>query len=405
MTAYLLFSQFAAAGKTAFLFIGAAYATTGLFTIPYLAAFPGVFLPLKLTPGMEQFSIWLWTAWHCLFPAIIGVCLSFDPGVKMRLPEAIRKMALRRTLAASFLIAIVLTTTLFFSRASLPRFALHGRFLPLFTHLAAPGLALFAFLVIAIVLCRVKAPTSLQYWLLVSLLAMGLDAGLNGFAPSRYTLSWYVGKTETLFTSSTVVIALLGEIYVLFRHLSKMTLTDPLTGIRNRRGFQEALQERIDEGRRGGTSFALFIIDIDHFKTYNDAYGHAAGDLALKRVAGALQSSLFCSSDFIARYGGEEFVVLLSPIAFQEASRVAERLRRSVESLKIPHRASAAGPGLTVSIGAACAGLPVLLSAAEIFEKADGALYEAKASGRNCVSGLSNGLYPALLTAGLRPAV
>src|SRR5581483_7144336 len=136
-----------------------------------------------------------------------------------------------------------------------------GAFLPLFTRVATPFLSSFSVLVAVAISYRTKARSSLQNWLILSVLTLGLDEALNAFSPGRNTLSWYFGKFETLLTASIVLIALPTEINVSYRRLSKMAMIDPLTGIHNRRGFRSNLQSCIDK-RGPGTSFALLMIDI-----------------------------------------------------------------------------------------------------------------------------------------------
>jgi diguanylate cyclase (GGDEF)-like protein len=131
---------------------------------------------------------------------------------------------------------------------------------------------------------------------------------------------------------------------------------------------------------------SLLMIDVDHFKLYNDLYGHPRGDRVLARVAGAMKAALRRPSDFIARYGGEEFAVILPDTSPEGALLVAERLREAVQELSIEHAKCSTGPCVTISLGAATSavpeGLPLLLAA-------DGALYEAKRAGRNRVHGVA----------------
>ena len=368
----------------AFLFIAAAYAVTGLLTIPYLAWFPGVFL-MHPSLGNEQVSVWLWIVWHFTFPVIIGTALLVDPGFNKRITERFRKFALRLTVAGTLAFAFVLTTGMFLGAQRLPRLVSHMHFMPAFGHITTP-LAVSSFVLLAAIILRSPPRATLQYWLLIAVLTGALDATLNSFAPSRYSLSWYLGKIETLVTSGIVLVALLGQISLGYKKLLDMTLLDPLTGVRNRRGLSEMLQYTLDMGRRNNAPTGLLIIDIDHFKLYNDHYGHAAGDIALRMVAQALQSALTRSTDVVARYGGEEFVVILPATQHCSADQIAGRLRRAVESLTIPHAGSLSGPMLTVSVGVSgTLGRPAL-SGSELFRDADVALYEAKALGRNRVA-------------------
>ena len=167
--------------------------------------------------------------------------------------------------------------------------------------------------------------------------------------------------------------------------LQRISNMDGLTGINNRRRFDEYAGTEWRRARREQVPLALLIADVDNFKSYNDTYGHLAGDAALKRIAETIRSSCGRAADLPARYGGEEFVLVLPATAAESARLVGERLRRAVQDLKIEHSASSAGPHLTVSIGGAAV-IPTkedgLLG---LIAMADKNLYEAKAKGRNSV--------------------
>jgi diguanylate cyclase (GGDEF)-like protein len=159
-----------------------------------------------------------------------------------------------------------------------------------------------------------------------------------------------------------------------------MAMTDALTDVGTRRRFQVEGRFLYEAAHRKDQTIAAMMIDIDHFKSVNDRFGHAAGDIVLKRVAEACGSDLR-GSDLLARYGGEEFVVLLPEAGTREAAAAAERMRRRIESIDHPEINGA----VTVSIGIACAvpGAPGTFDA--FVQRADEALYHAKAEGRNRV--------------------
>jgi two-component system chemotaxis family response regulator WspR len=199
---------------------------------------------------------------------------------------------------------------------------------------------------------------------------------LNAFVLNRYSLNWYLGKIETLITATVVMVVLLSEVGGLYRRLGTMAILDPLTGLRNRRSFDEYVQWTL--GQRVKAEVAFLLLDIDCFKQYNDCYGHIAGDVCLQRVARELQDSLLRSVDLCARYGGEEFVVLLPDVTARGAREVAERIRLRVEGLGIAHAGSSVGPVVTVSIGVAHTAVANAVDAGRLFALADSALYEAK---------------------------
>ncbi len=165
---------------------------------------------------------------------------------------------------------------------------------------------------------------------------------------------------------------------------------DGLTGIANRRRFDEALAAEWRRCQRDDTPLAVLMVDIDHFKRFNDRYGHQAGDEALCAVAAALRHGMGRPFDLAARYGGEEFVCLLPGSDFAGACTKAAQIRIAVEALGIPHDRSSVSDRVTVSIGvAACAPGP-LEEAGTLLAAADEALYEAKHNGRNRVAGQSS---------------
>ena len=167
--------------------------------------------------------------------------------------------------------------------------------------------------------------------------------------------------------------------------LTRLSSTDVLTGLANRRVFKAALATEWARCRRQHAPIALLSFDIDHFKALNDTLGHAAGDLALQRVAAALQEGIRRAGDVLARVGGEEFVALLPQTNLAEAQTLAEELRKRVASAAISHPSSSVGGHVTVSIGVASVIPDETVEPDELFAAADEALYRAKAGGRNRV--------------------
>lgn len=181
----------------------------------------------------------------------------------------------------------------------------------------------------------------------------------------------------------TELIKLQGELEAANSRLRDLSLLDSLTGISNRRRFDQRLDEEWSRAARNGEPLSLLMIDIDFFKNFNDTYGHVAGDQCLVDVASALARSLHRPADLVARYGGEEFAVILPATNGEGAGEVAERLRVEIERLALPHESSAAAPCLTISIGAATAHPRADISPYSLVKAADQALYQAKTQGRN----------------------
>ncbi|MBU0575608.1 MAG: diguanylate cyclase, partial [Proteobacteria bacterium] len=167
--------------------------------------------------------------------------------------------------------------------------------------------------------------------------------------------------------------------------LIRLSRHDGLTGIANRRHFDEFYQQEWKRALREETPLSLLLCDLDFFKNYNDTYGHQAGDDCLRAVAGVLQKGLRRPGDLTARYGGEEFIVVLPGTLREGALAVAESLRRAVEALAIPHSASAAASVVTICLGVSITVPGPGESPADLLAAADRALYQAKEGGRNRV--------------------
>ncbi|OGR05159.1 MAG: diguanylate cyclase response regulator [Deltaproteobacteria bacterium RIFOXYD12_FULL_50_9] len=169
------------------------------------------------------------------------------------------------------------------------------------------------------------------------------------------------------------------------RELEKLSSLDGLTGISNRRRFDEALLQEWRRAMRSGSIMSVIILDIDFFKLYNDNYGHQGGDDCLKKVARTLEGCLRRVSDMVARYGGEEFVAILPEIDAAGAMSLAESMRAGIQEQRIPHAKSKVSEYVSISVGVASA-IPQADAAPEsLVAAADLALYKAKEEGRNRV--------------------
>jgi diguanylate cyclase (GGDEF)-like protein len=173
------------------------------------------------------------------------------------------------------------------------------------------------------------------------------------------------------------------QLEVLSRH-------DALTGLFNRRHFDEMKEAEFQRALRSGQPLSLLICDIDHFKAFNDHYGHARGDQCLREVAQVIRSVITRSGDVLARIGGEEFTVLLPNTSEADARQVAERVRAAVSRLQLAHAASKFGANITISIGLAQLQIGEMADFDALFEAADQALYSAKEKGRDRVESSSS---------------
>jgi diguanylate cyclase (GGDEF)-like protein len=179
-----------------------------------------------------------------------------------------------------------------------------------------------------------------------------------------------------------------AELQVLNGQLEQLSRSDALTGLFNRRHFDEVKEQEFRRAQRSGEPLSVLLCDIDFFKRYNDTYGHALGDQCLRTVAEAMRASTARAGDLLARIGGEEFAVLLPGTDEPTARVLAEKLRDSVAALAVAHATSEVAPHVTLSIGVACLRAGNAPTFDALLHLADRALYRAKGRGRNRVSSL-----------------
>jgi diguanylate cyclase (GGDEF)-like protein len=203
--------------------------------------------------------------------------------------------------------------------------------------------------------------------------AVGILVVDNAFSEREMTIR----ETQLLVALANLT-AIAVENGRLFARMRALAEVDGLTGVANRRTYDVSVQRMLTEARQTGRSLSLVILDVDHFKQYNDDHGHLAGDDVLRVVASTLASNAR-KSDLVARYGGEEFAVLLPGTSVEQAAIVARKLVRAVEDAgDMPHG------NVTISAGVACSPAGIL-DATQLFEEADRAVYRAKHAGRNRV--------------------
>ena len=248
----------------------------------------------------------------------------------------------------------------------------------------------------------------LQAALLVLLFVRGVAARDQGFAPARFYLIAFVFAAagilindlnlhgvifphQNLTRAFDAGIALEALLFALAladrnRALSALIRLDGLTGIANRRSFDGALARAWDRSRRSHSALGVLMIDVDHFKRYNDTHGHQAGDEILRRVAEGVEAAVLRPDDVAARYGGEEFLILLPDTERDGALLVAENLRSEIEKAELSGIGS-----VTASLGVAV--LPTdAVEPDDLMRKADRALYIAKETGRNRVNAITRAL-------------
>ena len=205
---------------------------------------------------------------------------------------------------------------------------------------------------------------------------MGLSLGAVDFISKPINPAIVRARVKTHLTLKAQADMLRQYVYI-----------DGLTGVRNRRSFDEQLASEWGRAMRDATALSVVMIDVDFFKRYNDHYGHLAGDACLRSVASALRQATKRPGDLVARYGGEEFACLLPGTPLEGALVVAQQMGAGVEALGLAHAASSVGPSVTVSLGVCSIHGREPGSAHALLLAADAQLYRAKASGRNRACG------------------
>lgn len=390
ITAYLLLSQFASNRQVFAGFVASAY----LFLIPLvtvqLLVFPGVFAPKGLLNAGVQSAVWIWVFWHASFPTLILLALMAQQKLTT---QQVAPMQLKYWLWGFVLIPVLCSL-------ALALFATWGsHWLPIliaknsYKQLLHSPYALLVWglnaLALVCMIRRARSNNVLYTWLSVALLASLIDVTLTLFAGARFSLGWYAARISSSVSSMVLLCALLWEVNRLYvatqranESLYQQSVKDTLTGLFNRRYLESQLAIHIDHAKRHKEPLCLLVLDVDHFKAFNDQHGHLAGDDCLVAVAKQLEQSLYRPADFIARYGGEEFIVVLPHTDAKDGMQIAERLRLNVSAEKIEYQ----GQLLSVTISIGCAVLRHSEDTAQsLLIAADSALYQAKAAGRNCV--------------------
>lgn len=394
IAAFLLGARFAATRVAMLAALGGAYAFTAITVALQLLMFPGVFARTGLLGALPYSAAWMWVFWHGGFPALVIVAelvrkrLPAPPFARERL-DARGWLLIAAPAALAALLGVLVThvdlASPFHDVASAaPASAIAG-------NLAGLAICALNLIAIAIVLLKGRLRLVLDLWIVVALLASLVDAALNSLSIEPFTVGWYVARVFSMFAPGVLVCVLVWEVTALYRQLAEEHATlirasarDALTRVYNRSYFDEQFRQAFERATRSGQPLSLVMFDVDHFKHYNDAFGHLHGDACLGAVAGALASTLREPGGFVARYGGEEFALVLPDTDADEAAALAERARAAVEQLGIP--SPAAGGLVTVSAGCATRDAIVASSPNALIEAADAALYAAKHAGRNRVS-------------------
>jgi diguanylate cyclase (GGDEF)-like protein len=411
ITAVFLLGQRQSSRSHGLSLLAGGYLFTALMSTVHALSFPGLFAPNGLLDAGPQTTAWLYMFWHGGFPLFVIAYTRY--GLEQQRADEGRITILSTVVSiVSLVCGLALLTTL--GQDLLPTIMQDNHYTPAMILVVSAVwllnlLALYA-------LARRRPYSMLDLWLIVTMCAWLFDIALSAVLNAgRYDLGFYAGRIYGLLAASFVLVVLLhehGKLYVQLiklrdidrekaDSLHRLSTVDSLTGIANRRAFEDALDQEWRRMMRHGTTLSLLMVDVDCFKRFNDTYGHVAGDQCLRVVAQVLAGKARRAGEMAARYGGEEFVVLLPHADIVEAKKLGEVICASVRDCEILHEQSDAAPYVTISVGAASiANLPELAAtlsregtlpsatmpgATVLVETADHALYRAKKAGRNRV--------------------
>lgn len=422
IVAFLLFGQFAYRRRPTYLLLGAAYLFNALVMIPFLLTFPGALRAEGVVIGGSQSSVWVWHAWHIVFPLLVILSLLVhERDAEHTVPpqQIVPGIAWTVVAAAALATLVAIATSVFHER--LPVLVTPDRVPVTPTFHVAGGIAVaVTATALALAVWSGRRRAILHIWLAVAIAALLGDTVASLTAPGRYTVGWYFGRVESMVAATVLLLVYLTQTNRLYRQLSKrvselfasnrklaalveekealvaelqqrkeeirqLAHFDPVTELPNRRLLMDRLEHALAQGARHGHATALLFLDLDKFKAVNDRLGHEAGDRLLHEV-GARIAHCVRREDTASRLGGDEFVVLLPVVAKKEdAEATAEKI---LKALGEPITLAGEPLEITASVGVALSGPGARLTASEFLARADEAMYVAKKSGRNrcCVA-------------------
>jgi len=390
LTAYFLAFQFRSSRDPFLAGLSGAYGFTAVIVFFQILVFPGQFSPTGLLGAGPQSAIWIWVFWHGGFPVFVTLALLLRAGPLIRGREHLLPGIGAGLMAAGPLTAVGLAYFAIAGKDFLPPI-ITGLYYGALTHsLIAPVLEALALTALVVCIWTTRLRDLLTLWIAVALVTGLADIVLAMTASARFSLGWYGGRVLSVISSSIVLCVLIYEFSKLYDQLIKTNLglseraiRDGLTGAYNRGYFIEQFPREMRRAGRDRAMLSLLMIDVDHFKSYNDLRGHQMGDQCLIAIVGALSAAVRRPADFIARYGGEEFAVVLPGTNAAGAARLVEAIREAVRGRALP---SDDKTGALVTISAGVATFDARFDAftgEELIRRADAALYQAKAGGRD----------------------
>jgi diguanylate cyclase (GGDEF)-like protein len=392
ITAYLLFVHAPLSRRFDLLCLGGAYLFSSSMAIGQLLVFPGVVSVNGLFGAGSQSAVWLWVFWHGGFPALIIAAMAVRwlarRGISFGRPAAIHGFAMT---ACVLCLAVGLEAFVTQCQGLLPTLIQGRSYLQLAHSLPGRLVLILNFAALAVVLRVTRGRAVLDLGLSIALLASTIDAVLSLKAGARFSLGWYVSRLGSVVSAVSVLIVYLREVTLLYARvirlnekLAEQAAIDVTTDLYNRRHFNRHLHVTLRDAARRQESTGLLLIDIDHFKLFNDRYGHLAGDDCLHQVAQAIAGAIRRPSDVAARYGGEEFAVILPGTGGTGANHMAQRVLGAIRALALDHAASPTAAIVTVSIGVGTAQPGTRFE--DLIRESDEGLYAAKRAGRNRVA-------------------
>lgn len=396
VVAFLLFGQFAHRRLMFYAILGAAYCFNALIAIPFFLTFPGAVQAGQLLVGGTQSSIWVWHAWHILFPLFVVLALLVHARRDERAPGPQRiaaTIAWSVVAAVALVVAIAIVVTAF--HEALPILITTQR-VPLTDSFYVVGGVATVCTGVALGLAAwsARCRSILHIWLAIVLVAYMGDVVASLAAFARYTVGWYVSRIGSMLAATLLLVVLLNEINRLYYRLGAahrelqerensirhLAYFDPVTDLPNRRLLMDRLKQDLAQARRYGYALALLFLDLDKFKQVNDRLGHEAGDKLLREV-GERVTRCVRSGDTVSRLGGDEFVIVLPEIAHvRDAEATAQKI---IAALSDPMYLDEEPIVITASIGIAVVTGDSGADANTLLARADAAMYCAKNGGRN----------------------
>ncbi len=390
LTAYFLAIQFRSSREPFLGALAGAYGFVAVVATIQALIFPGAFSANGLLGAGPQSAAWMWMVWHTGYPLFILAALCVQVA-RLRNGGAARLNRISMLLMLGGpLAALCLAWGLVGGSGMLPQLIADNSYHGASNTLAAP-VVLAANLVALLACLRVtRLRDLLSLWVAVALLTSLCDAVLMLTAQARYALGWYGGQVLSVVSSSIVLCVLIFEFDRLYGRLlssnaglAQRVMYDALTGAYNRGYFIEQFPREVRRAVRERTPLSLLMVDVDHFKAYNDDRGHQMGDQCLIAIVGAIRKVTRRPADFIARYGGEEFAIVLPGTDSTGAVQIAEAVRGEIFELSLLRGEINLGL-VTASLGIATFDPEVdEFEADELIRRADQALYQAKRTGRD----------------------